>query len=112
MVVVVVTHEVVHGIVGEELLELACELSCQRLVGCENERGHLQALDGLGHREGLARTGDAKQRLVAHATLYAVGKTLDCLRLIARELIGRDALEGIAPLAPTVNLCTLRAVHV
>ena len=34
LVVVVVTHEVVHGIVGEELLELACELSCQRLVGC------------------------------------------------------------------------------
>ena len=60
LVVVVVTHEVVHGIVGEELLELACELGCQRLIGCENERGHLQALDGLGHREGLARTGDAQ----------------------------------------------------
>ena len=112
LVVVVITHEVVDGIVGEELPELARELGGKRLVGREHERGHLKTLDGLGHREGLARTRDAQQRLVAHAILYAVHEALDCLRLIAGKLVGSNAFEWVTSFTSTVDECTLRAVHV
>ena len=53
-VVIVVTHEILDGVVGKEALELAVELGCQCLVVGEDQRGALHRLDHLRHRECLA----------------------------------------------------------
>jgi hypothetical protein len=65
LVVVVVGDEILHRVVGEEVLELAIELRGQRLVRRQDQRRALGRLDDLGHGEGLARAGDAEQHLVA-----------------------------------------------
>ena len=59
LVIVVVGDEILDRVLGKELLELRIELGGQRLVGRQDKRGPLRLLDHLGHREGLARTGDA-----------------------------------------------------
>ena len=63
LVVVVVGDEVLDGVVGEELFELRVELSGEGLVVGENERGAVHLFDDVGHREGLARAGDAQEGL-------------------------------------------------
>ena len=54
LVVVVVGHEVAHGVVREELLELARQLGRQRLVVGDHQRGPVGLGDDVGHGEGLA----------------------------------------------------------
>ena len=90
LVVVVVRHEVHDCVVGEELLQLGCQLGCKRLVGRHDQRGLLHRLDGLGHGERLARARDAEQCLVTQPILHAFSELFDCLRLVARHLVGRD----------------------
>ncbi len=55
------TDEILHRVVGEEVLELAIELGGQRLVRRQDDGGALRRLDHLGHGVGLAATGDAEQ---------------------------------------------------
>ena len=71
LVVIVVRHEVHHGVVGKELLQLAGQLRRQRLVRSHDQRGLLHGLDDLCHGERLAGTGDAQQVLIAQALLDA-----------------------------------------
>ena len=97
LVVVVVAHEVDHGVVGEELAHLACDLRGERLVGLEDEGGAIDGLDDLGHRVGLARARDAHERLVADALIDAFGQLLDGLGLVARRLEGRHDDERLLP---------------
>ena len=78
----------------EELLELAVELRRQRLVVRQHQRRALHVLDDVGDREGLARAGDAEQRLVRQARLEAVDELRDRLRLIARRLVVALQLEA------------------
>ena len=106
LVVVVVAHEVHHGVVGEELAQLACHLGGEGLVGLQDERGLAHRLDGLGHGEGLARAGDAQKGLVTFSFAYAGRKLLDCLGLVAAGLEGRDDLEVhlVALLAEALEL--------
>ena len=98
LVVVVVGDEVLHRVLGEERLELAIELRRQRLVRREDQRRPLGLLDDLGHREGLARAGDAEQHLVALLAADAVHQLGDRGRLVALRLEGRDQPEGLAAL--------------
>ena len=58
LVVVIVGDKVLHGVVGEELLELLTELGGQGLVVGQDQGGPLDPLNDLGHGEGLARAGD------------------------------------------------------
>ena len=83
LVVVVVGHEVLHPVLGEELLELVGELRGERLVGGDHESGTLECLDRPGDGGALARAGDAEQRLEPVAGLDARGELLDGLGLIA-----------------------------
>ncbi len=64
LVIVVIGDEVLDRIVREERLELVIKLRRQRLVVRQDQRGTIDLLDDLGHREGLARAGDAQQHLV------------------------------------------------
>ena len=91
LVVVVVRDEILHRVVGEEAPELAVELRGQRLVRRQDQRRALRRLDHLGHREGLARAGDAEQHLRAVVALHALDQVLDRGRLVALRLeIGFD----------------------
>jgi hypothetical protein len=66
LVIVVIGHEVFHGAFGEEGFELAVELSSQRLVGGDDQGGLLHPRDHVRHGEGLARSRDSEEDLLAH----------------------------------------------
>jgi hypothetical protein len=87
LVVVVVRDEVLDGVLGEELLELAEELGRERLVVAEHERGAVHVRDDVRHREGLAGAGRAEQHLVLHAADHAGRELMDRLGLIALRLV-------------------------
>ena len=93
LVVVVVGYEILHGVVGEELLELAVELCRQRFVMAKNQRRALQALDNVCHGESLAGTCYAEQCLCLPALAYALHKLVDGLRLVAGRAVLRTYLE-------------------
>ena len=78
----------------EELAELAVELRRQRLVLRQHQRRPLHALDDVGDRVGLARAGDAEQRLLRQPGLEALDQARDRLRLIAGGRIRRNQLEA------------------
>ena len=99
LVIVVIGHEVFDAVMGEEGAELVAKLRRQRLVVGDDQRGAVDVLDDVGHRERLAAARDADQHLGADAVLYPFGQFLDRLRLIARGAIGRNELEALhAPL--------------
>ena len=89
LVVVVVAHEVLDGVPGEEALELVVELGSQGLVVREHERRALRRLDHLGHGVRLPRPRDAQQDLVGLAVLQALDELGDGRRLVAaRRVVG------------------------
>ncbi len=93
LVVVVVGDEVTDRVVREQALELVVELRGEGLVGCDHQRGLVHVGHHVGHREGLARTGDAEQHLLAHAVAHVAGQRLDRGRLIALRTIAGDQPE-------------------
>ena len=93
LVVVIVRHEIFHGVVRKKLLELAAQLCREDLVVCEHERRPLDALDDLGHRVRLSGAGHAEQHLLVNAVFQALHERIDRLRLVARRLIGRNDLK-------------------
>ena len=86
LVVVVVADEVLDRVVREELAELGVELRGERLVRREHQRGPAGARDDVRHRVGLARAGDAEQRLERQPVAQALDQLLDRLRLVAGRL--------------------------
>jgi len=60
-----------------------------------HERRPVHARDGLRHREGLARAGDAEQHLVRIAALEALDQLPDRPLLIAGEREVGDEIEAI-----------------
>ncbi len=93
LVIVVIGDEILHGVLGEEALELAVELRGERLVRREDQRRPLRAGDDLRHREGLAGAGDAEQHLIALLRLNSLEERLDRLRLVAARLVFGNELE-------------------
>ncbi len=70
------------------------KLSGERFVVRQHERRAAALLDELGHRERLARPGDAQQDLMLLAVLYPADQSLDRCRLITGRLIVDDEAEG------------------
>ena len=95
LVVVVVADEVLDGVVREEAPELLVELRGQRLVVGHHQRRAVHPGDDLGHREGLARAGDAEQHLVLIAALEAVDELVDGARLVAAQVEVGDERETV-----------------
>jgi hypothetical protein len=93
LIVVVVGHEILHGVFGEKLLELAAQLGGQRLVVGQHQRGLLHPLDDLGHGVGLAGASDAQQRLLVQPRLHAPGQGVYRLRLVAGGSVFAHYLE-------------------
>jgi hypothetical protein len=91
LVVVVVGDEVLDRVLREELAELVAELSRQRLVVGDHQRGPLDLLDRERHRRGLARAGDAEQRLEAVVPVQPGDEAIASLGLIRyRGICGVD----------------------
>ena len=83
LVVVVVGDEILDGVLGEELPQLAVELGGERLVVREHQGGLAVVRDGVGQRHGLARPGHPQQRLVLLAPREPGAELGDGLGLIA-----------------------------
>jgi addiction module HigA family antidote len=96
LVVIVVGHEILDRVVREEALHLAVELGGQSLVGGQDQGRPGQRLDHVGHGEGLARTGDPQEHLVALGLGEAGDQLLDGLRLIARRREVGGQIKGPA----------------
>ena len=93
LVVVEVGNEILHRVVREELPELRVELRRERLVVRHHERGPPEIPDDVGGREGLARAGDAEERLVPVAGEHRARKPVDGRALVAARLVGGGKLE-------------------
>ena len=93
LVVVVVRHEELDAVLGEEITQLRGQLGGQRLVRLDDQRRPLDLLDHPGDRRRLPGAGDALQRLVAIAAPDAFGQRGDRSRLVARGLERGDDLE-------------------
>ena len=93
LVIVIVGHEVLHGIVWEERLELAVELCRKGLVVAEYQRRTLQAFDDVGHSERLAGACHAEQRDVAHPLVEGPAQLPYGLRLVSGGAVVRFKLE-------------------
>ena len=72
LVVVVVAHEVLDRVLGEDLAELVRQLRRQRLVGRDHERGSLDPLDQVGDGERLPGAGGPQERHVLLTRLHAL----------------------------------------
>jgi hypothetical protein len=95
LVIVVIADEVLDGVSREEAPELLKELRRKRLVVRHHERWPVHAGDGLGHRVGLARPGDAEQHLVLVAAVQSVHELGHGLNLITAQLEIGDEVESV-----------------
>ncbi len=93
LVVVVVRHEVLDRVFGEEAPELLVQLRRQGLVVRQDQRRPLDRLDHLGHGERLAASRDAEQHLVLLPGPKTRDQLLDGLRLVALGLEVGDEFE-------------------
>ena len=94
LVVVVIAHEVLDGVLGEDLPELVGELRAEGLVGRDHQGRALDAFDEMGDRERLPGPGGPEERDLLAPRLDALDQLLDGVRLVTgRAEIGGD-LEG------------------
>ncbi len=93
LVVVVVADEILDRIAREELAELAVQLGGQRLVGRKDDGRAPESGYDIGHREGLARTGDTEQGLEYLAVTDAFDQLVDRLGLVAGRRIWLEQFE-------------------
>ena len=93
LVVVVITDEVLDGVVRQHLSKLVGQLGGQRLVGRHHQGGALQPLDEPGRRRRLAGAGGAEQHDVALPRLDAAFEFVDRGGLVAGGLVRTDHLE-------------------
>ena len=87
LIIIIVTDEELHGVVGEELPELRTELCRQGLVVGEHQGGPLQLLDHVGHDKGLAGAGNAQHGLLFDPQTGALHQLANGLRLTAGRQI-------------------------
>ena len=89
LVVIVVGDEVLHCVIGEELLELAIELRRQGLVMGHDDGWPLDLLNHIGNGESLARTGYPEQGLMGKPGFNAVNQSRNRFGLVTSRLVGR-----------------------
>jgi hypothetical protein len=93
LVVVVITHKVLHRIARKELLEFPIQLRSQRLVGSDDEGRLLNPLDNMGHGKGLAGSCHTEKDEMPEAFLDAFRQGLNSLRLIPAGFKVRNELK-------------------
>ena len=86
LVVVVVGDEILYGVIREKRLEFAIQLGSQGLVRRHHDGRALLLFHHIGHGEGFARPGHAKQRLVSKPRFQATNQPFNSSRLVASGL--------------------------
>ena len=94
LVVVVVTDEVLDGVVGQQLPELVGQLGGQGLVRSHHQRRPLEFLDDPRGRGALAGSGRAEEDDVLRSGFDAPGDLFDSGRLVTGRLVLADHAEG------------------
>ena len=89
LVVIVITDEILYRVMGKQFLELTVKLCRQGFVVSQHQGRALEARHDIGHGEGLTRTGNAKQHLMAVATFNTGHQFLDGLGLVTTGRVGR-----------------------
>ena len=89
LVVVVIRHEIFHGVLREEVAELPVQLRREGFVVAQDQRRTVQPRDDVGHRESLSRTRHAQQRVVFGPVFDRADELPDRLRLVAHRGIVR-----------------------
>ena len=95
LVIIVIGNEELDSVVWEELLKLRIELRCQRLVMAHHQRGPVDVLDDMAHRERLARSGGPQKGLVFIPTDDTLRKLFDCFRLVPHRAEVRFKLKAL-----------------
>jgi len=106
LVVVVVGNEVLHGIVREEILELAIQLGCQGFIVSQHNRRALDALNHIGNGEGLTRACHTQQGLRRKTCFNPLHQGFDRLGLIPGGLVRADNTEWLHGALPE-NTCRI-----
>ena len=88
LVIVVVRDEVFYSVIGKQLLELTVELGSKGLVGRQHQGRAVLRGNDVGYGEGLARTGDAEEYLIAVATAEPFDQFGDGLGLVTLGGVG------------------------
>ena len=86
LIVVVVGDEIFYRIIGEKAAHLGTDLAGQRFIRLQDQRRAIHPGDDVGHGEGLARAGDAQQRLGVVTLMDALHQRFYRLRLVAGGL--------------------------
>ena len=94
LVVVVVGHEVLDGVVRQQLPELVGQLCGQSLVRGHDQSRTLHLFDEPRGRRGLACAGGAEQHDVPLPRIEPFGDLPDRRRLVAGGRVLGDDLEG------------------
>ena len=90
LIVIVITHKILHRVFRKKFLEFRTQLRSQSFVVSQHQSRALQPLDNFCHGKGLAGAGHAQQRLLPQAPLHALHQLFNGLRLIARGLVRAD----------------------
>ncbi len=93
LVVIVITHEILYGMVGEKHSELVVQLGRQGLVVGDDQGGTVCPGDDVGHGEGFPGAGDADKNLVPIIFSHTPGQALDGLGLIPPGLEITDQMK-------------------
>ena len=84
LIIVIVGHEIFHGIVRKKLLELRTKLSGKYLIMGKHERWTVYPSNNVCHSKGLAGTSNAHKGLLSHAAFDTLYQSVHRLRLVAR----------------------------
>ena len=98
LVIIIITDEIFHRIVREKAFEFAVKLCGKDFIGRKDQRRPLHRLNHLGNGEGLARSGNAEQYLVALLCCNPRDKFGNRGRLIPGGRIIADNLKPFAAL--------------
>lgn len=93
LIVVVVTDEILHRIVREEVPHFRIELGGKSFIRRHDERREPRSGNDVSHCVGLAAAGHAEQRLSREAVLDTFDELFNCLRLISGCLKGLMQFE-------------------
>ena len=82
LVIIVITDEILDGIIREKLPELTVQLRRQRFIGRKNDSRPTEARNHIGHRIRLPRPRYAQKCLERQTVFDSFNQFVDCLRLV------------------------------
>ncbi|MNS77679.1 hypothetical protein D3C72_1112640 [compost metagenome] len=117
LIVVIVTHKVIYGVIGEKFFELTCQLGSKGLIMGNYERWTAELRNRICDSERLPGSRSPQQCLVLLALSYTHYQLIDRSRLISLWRIIGNKLEFLitddnithcptSPLSSKIVFCT------